>query len=100
MANDQAPLEKTPSASGTSKSAEIAASSTTKSAEFSTDVLKVDTSNPYFTHHSDHPGLVLISKPLTGDNYSTWKRAMTLALNSKKKLGFVNGSIKTPSERN
>ncbi|KAI9186226.1 hypothetical protein LWI28_015065 [Acer negundo] len=98
MANDQTPLEKSPSASGSSKSAEIATPSTTKSAEFSTDVLKIDTSNPYFTHHSDHPGLVLISKPLTGDNYSTWKRAMTLALNSKNKLGFVNGSIKTPSE--
>ncbi|KAI9161978.1 hypothetical protein LWI28_022558 [Acer negundo] len=55
-------------------------------------------SNPFFTHHSDHPGLVLISKPLNGDNYSTWKRAMTLALNSKNKLGFVNGSIKAPSE--
>ena len=55
-------------------------------------------SNPFFTHHSDHPGLVLISKPLNGDNYSTWKRAMTLALNSKNKLHFVNGSIKIPSE--
>ncbi|XP_073260546.1 uncharacterized protein [Populus alba] len=43
-------------------------------------------------------GLVLISKPLNGDNYSTWKRAMTLALNSKNKLSFVNGSIKAPSE--
>ncbi|WKA11562.1 hypothetical protein VitviT2T_029049 [Vitis vinifera] len=55
-------------------------------------------SNPYFTHHSDHPGLVLISKSLNGDNYSAWKRAMILALNSKNKLGFVNGSIKAPSE--
>jgi hypothetical protein len=26
------------------------------------------------------------------------KRAVTLALNSKNKLGFVNGSIKAPSE--
>ncbi|KAK3194456.1 hypothetical protein Dsin_025766 [Dipteronia sinensis] len=45
-----------------------------------------------------HPGLVLISKPLNRDNYSTWKMAMTLALNSKNKLDFVNGSIKAPSE--
>ncbi|KAL6350458.1 hypothetical protein AAG906_019105 [Vitis piasezkii] len=44
------------------------------------------------------PGLVLISKSLNGDNYSAWKRAMILALNSKNKLGFVNGSIKAPSE--
>ncbi|RVW56241.1 Retrovirus-related Pol polyprotein from transposon RE1 [Vitis vinifera] len=66
--------------------------------EIPTNFSKVDLSNPYFTHHSDHPGLVLISKSLNGDNYSAWKRAMILALNSKNKLGFVNGSIKAPSE--
>ncbi|RVW94425.1 hypothetical protein CK203_035742 [Vitis vinifera] len=43
--------------------------------EIPTDFSKADLSNPYFTHHSDHP-----------------------ALNSKNKLGFVNGSIKAPSE--
>ena len=57
----------------------------------------LEVSNPYFIHHSDHSGLVLISKPLNGDNYSGWKRAMTLALNSKNKLRFVDGSIKSPS---
>jgi len=62
------------------------------------ELLKTNLSNPYFTHHSDHSGLVLISKPLNGDNYSTWKRAMTLALNFKNKLCFVNGSIRIPSE--
>ncbi|KAL6311626.1 hypothetical protein AAG906_027478 [Vitis piasezkii] len=66
--------------------------------EIPTDFSKADLSNPYFTHHSDHPGLVLISKSLNGDNYSAWKRAMILALNSKNKLGFVNGSIKAPSK--
>ncbi|RVW43404.1 hypothetical protein CK203_018503 [Vitis vinifera] len=66
--------------------------------EISTDFSKADLSNPYFTHHSDHPGLVLISKSLNGDNYLAWKRAMILALNSKNKLGFVNGSIKVPLE--
>jgi len=64
----------------------------------SANLSKTNISNLYFTHHSDHPGLVLVSKPLNGDNYSTWKRAMTLALNSKNKLGFVNNSIKAPSE--
>ncbi|KAK0577292.1 hypothetical protein LWI29_030858 [Acer saccharum] len=64
----------------------------------SADLSKATISNPYFTHHSDHPGLVLVSKPLNGDNYSTWKRAMTLALNSKNKLSFVNNSITAPSK--
>ena len=66
--------------------------------EIPTNFSKADLSNPYFTHHSDHPGLVLISKSLNGDNYSAWKRAMILALNSKNKFGFVNGLIKAPSE--
>jgi hypothetical protein len=66
--------------------------------EAHTDFLKGNLSNPYFTLHSDHLGLVLISKPLNRDNYSIWKRVMTLALNSKNKLSFVNGSIKALSE--
>ncbi|KAK0574018.1 hypothetical protein LWI29_017044 [Acer saccharum] len=72
----------------------------TTAVDFNTaaDSSRSNISNPFFTHHSDHPGLVLISKPLNGDNYSTWKRAMTLALNSKNKVGFVNGSINAPSK--
>ncbi|WJZ92826.1 hypothetical protein VitviT2T_011801 [Vitis vinifera] len=62
------------------------------------DASKSNILNPYFTHYLDNPGLVLISKPLNGDNYSAWHRAMTLALNAKNKLGFFNGTIKAPSE--
>ena len=69
-------------------------------ASSSTDFSKLNISSPYSSHHSDHPGLVLISKPLNGNNYSTWKRAMSLALNSKNKLGFVDGSIDPPSQIN
>ncbi|KAF7127773.1 hypothetical protein RHSIM_Rhsim11G0163200 [Rhododendron simsii] len=57
---------------------------------------KSDAANPYFIHHSDHPGMVLVSKPLNGDNYSTWCRAMTISLNAKSKLGFVDGTITAP----
>ncbi|XP_072956526.1 uncharacterized protein [Typha angustifolia] len=57
-----------------------------------------DLSNPYFIHPSDHSGLVLISKPLNGDNYSSWKRSMIRALNTRNKLRFINGSILAPSE--
>jgi hypothetical protein len=71
----------------------------TKKTETSMDFSEASLSNPYFTHHSDHPDLISISKPLNGDNYSTWKRAMTLTLNSKNKLCFVNGSIKAHSEK-
>ncbi|KAL5798940.1 hypothetical protein ACOSQ2_003760 [Xanthoceras sorbifolium] len=92
MANDEVPS--TPP----SNSGKTAASSGSSKPEFSSNSSKSDISNPYFTHHSDHPGLVLVSKSLNGDNYAGWKRAMTLALNSKNKLGFVNRSIEAPSK--
>ncbi|KAI9197646.1 hypothetical protein LWI28_002053 [Acer negundo] len=94
MANDELPPPPTLTAAGK----EIAVPSSSNVPSSFPDPARVNISNPYFTHHSDHPGLILISKSLNGDNYSTWKRAMTLALNSKNKLGFVNGSIKAPSE--
>jgi len=53
-------------------------------------------SNPYYLHHSDNPGQVLVSQQLTGENYANWSRAMLFALSVKNKLGFVDGSIPEP----
>ncbi|GJT85354.1 cysteine-rich receptor-like protein kinase 8 [Tanacetum coccineum] len=48
--------------------------------------------HPLYFHQNDHPGLILISKKLTGsENYSTWKRFMMIALNARNKLKLVNG---------
>jgi hypothetical protein len=47
----------------------------------------------FFLYHFDHPRLVLVSKPLNGDNYSTWCRSMTISLNAKSKLSFIDGTI-------
>jgi len=45
--------------------------------------------NSYYSlHHYDHPRMVLVSKPLDGDDSSTWRRAMVISLNAKSKLGF------------
>lgn len=55
-----------------------------------------DVASPYYLHSSDHPGALLVSTPLIGDNYPTWSRAMKIALNAKNKLGFVNGVLKEP----
>ena len=55
--------------------------------------------NPFFLYHFDHPGLVLVSKPLNDDNYSTWCRSMTISLNAKSKLGFIDGTIAMPSAK-
>ncbi|XP_061340834.1 uncharacterized protein LOC133287279 [Gastrolobium bilobum] len=57
-------------------------------------------SSPFFLHHSDNPGLVLVSQLLTGDNYNSWSRAMKIALSVKNKLGFIDGSIPKPSGNN
>lgn len=68
-------------------------SSATNSSTSSVD----NTANPLFLHHSDHPGLLLVSKKLTGDNYNSWCRAMKISLTAKNKTGFITGTIKEPS---
>ncbi|KAM1845503.1 hypothetical protein ACFX13_019801 [Malus domestica] len=57
----------------------------------------LDVSDLYTIHHSDHPNIVLVSKLLEGDNYSTWSRAMRISLSAKNKIEFVEGTVKSPS---
>jgi hypothetical protein len=57
----------------------------------------MDYSNPFFLHHGDSPGAILVSQPLTGDNYSSWRRAMIMALTAKNKLGFVTSTLPLPN---
>uniref|UniRef100_A0A2N9EIP0 Reverse transcriptase Ty1/copia-type domain-containing protein n=1 Tax=Fagus sylvatica TaxID=28930 RepID=A0A2N9EIP0_FAGSY len=40
--------------------------------------------------------MILVSCPLNGDNYPTWRRVMINALCAKKNLGLVDGSIMRP----
>lgn len=56
-----------------------------------------DVTNPYSFHHLDHPRMILVSKPLNGDNYSTWCKAMVISLNAKSTLGFIGGTTAMPS---
>ncbi|XP_031494235.1 uncharacterized protein LOC116260215 [Nymphaea colorata] len=53
--------------------------------------------NLFYLHHSDIPSACLVSQPLTGDNYETWRRAMTMALLAKNKMSFVDGSLPKPT---
>ncbi|KAL0431495.1 UNVERIFIED_CONTAM: Retrovirus-related Pol polyprotein from transposon RE2 [Sesamum radiatum] len=48
-------------------------------------------------HGSDHPGMILISTPLTSTNYLTWSCSIKRALRAKTKLGFIDGSYMKPS---
>ncbi|XP_072064542.1 uncharacterized protein [Arachis hypogaea] len=54
-------------------------------------------SSPYYIHPSETPSTVLVSPPLTGDNYHQWSRAFSIALISKNKIGFLDGTIPTPA---
>lgn len=52
-----------------------------------------------YLQNIDHPGLVLISKKLTGtDNFGPWKRSITIVLSAKNKLAIVDGTCVRPEE--
>ncbi|RDX91664.1 hypothetical protein CR513_26313, partial [Mucuna pruriens] len=55
-----------------------------------------DNSSPYFMNANENPGAMLVSSPLTGDNYHSWCRGMTVALRSKNKFQFVDGTLPRP----
>ncbi|XP_050222723.1 uncharacterized protein LOC126672815 [Mercurialis annua] len=53
----------------------------------------ISVSSPYFLHPGENPSLVLVSTLLDGGNYHKWYRSMRMALLSKNKFKFVDGSI-------
>ncbi|GKU90665.1 hypothetical protein SLEP1_g4632 [Rubroshorea leprosula] len=63
----------------------------------STTNMEVDPSSPFYLHHSDGLGTTLVTQLMTGNNYPTWSRAITMAFEAKNKLGFVDGTIPKPS---
>ncbi|KAG6401762.1 hypothetical protein SASPL_138627 [Salvia splendens] len=58
----------------------------------------LDPSHPYYVHHSDQPGHLLVPTKLNGTNYQSWSRSMLHALTAKSKVGFIDGSISPPSQ--
>ncbi|XP_050211723.1 uncharacterized protein LOC126661884 [Mercurialis annua] len=53
-------------------------------------------SSPYFLHPGENPSLILVSNVLIDGNYHVWFRAMRMALLSKNKYKFVDGTIPVP----
>lgn len=49
---------------------------------------------PYSMFSGDNPGYMISSVQLTGENYAEWATEMLNALKTKRKLGFIDGSIK------
>ncbi|XP_074371479.1 uncharacterized protein LOC141712440 [Apium graveolens] len=56
----------------------------------------IDCNHPYYLSSSDHPGMILVTITLTEHNYSQWCRSMRIALSSKLKLAFIDGSYAKP----
>ncbi|KAJ1376285.1 Gag-polypeptide of LTR copia-type [Sesbania bispinosa] len=54
--------------------------------------------SPYHITPSDNSSLQIVSHPLEGDNFNSWYNAMHLALVSRNKIVFVNGSLPKPPE--
>jgi len=52
---------------------------------------------PYSLHSSDNPGALITPVMLNGENYNLWANEMLNALQAKRKVGFVNGTVKKPS---
>ncbi|GAU48797.1 hypothetical protein TSUD_81460 [Trifolium subterraneum] len=57
-----------------------------------------DILNPYFMHPNENPGNILATPLLSGPNYHSWSRAVTVALRSKHKIHFINGSLPRPPD--
>ncbi|KAJ0836374.1 putative transcription factor interactor and regulator CCHC(Zn) family [Helianthus annuus] len=66
--------------------------------EKETLISNLDFGNPLYLHPSDTTNVLIISVKLTGtDNYAIWSNAMTLALQIKNKVGFIDGKCVRPT---
>ena len=52
--------------------------------------------DPLSLQPSDHLGLQLINLKLTGPNFQWWSKYVRIALRTKGKLGFLDGSCTKP----
>ena len=57
---------------------------------------RIDHDNPLHLQNSDSPGMKLVSECFDGTGFSNWKRSMSIALSTRNKLGFVDGSVPKP----
>ncbi|XP_076916953.1 uncharacterized protein LOC143576825 [Bidens hawaiensis] len=56
-------------------------------------ISKLEASDPLYLHASDSSSLTIVSIKLKGtENYKVWSNAMTLALQVKNKIGFIDGT--------
>lgn len=56
----------------------------------------MDNINPLYIYHTNHLGLVFVSKPFDGSNYLTWHRSVMRAIDGHNKLSLVDGYLPEP----
>jgi len=64
------------------------------------DNLRLITNNndPLWLQSSDHPGAHIVNLKLTGPNFQKWGRSAKIALRTKGKLGFLDGTCAKPGQ--
>ncbi|CAA7037924.1 unnamed protein product [Microthlaspi erraticum] len=55
------------------------------------------TLSPFYLHPSDGPGNLITTVQLKGENYEDWAKHVRNALRTKRKLGFVDGTMVKPT---
>ncbi|GJX34679.1 chitinase 5-like protein [Tanacetum coccineum] len=62
------------------------------------DASGTKTSSSYFLSSNDNPRNLITHVQLKGENYEEWSRAIRTALRAKKKLIFIDGTMKKPDD--
>ena len=63
------------------------------------EVKQRKTISPYDIIANDNPGSLLTQIQLKRENYDKWARSLRTALRARKKFGFVDETIKQPTEK-
>ncbi|KAL9235768.1 hypothetical protein vseg_010504 [Gypsophila vaccaria] len=58
----------------------------------------IDPYSPYYLGPQDGPGIRITDVQFTGDNYEEWSHSMRLSLKSRRKYGFIDGTIMKPKD--